>query len=215
MKEVKVKGSEAKSVSRKIAALYAIAFTILLFSYWAILVELSFDPALQLQVGLVGGFSFLIISTTLLYMTARYYLGGIQRSSRALADSEEKFRALADTALDAIISSDGEGKITFWNRAAERLLGYSPGEVIGRPITIIIPDSYKATVGKVIASALSGAGPEMMKLRESKVLRKDGTEVPVELSASVSRLQGGPFATAIIRDISQRKKAEEELKKYS
>jgi PAS domain-containing protein len=65
------------------------------------------------------------------------------RSEEALRDSEERFRAVAEPALDAIISADSHGTITYFNHGAERVFGYGSDEVIGRPLTILMPERFR------------------------------------------------------------------------
>ena len=67
----------------------------------------------------------------------------MHRVEHALSGSEEQFRHVVHTAPDGIVLADGEGKITSWNAAAERLFGYTEGEILGQPLTIIMPARYR------------------------------------------------------------------------
>ena len=134
----------------------------------------------------------------------------LRRSEATLRESEEKFRLLAHSTQDAIILIDHEGNISFWNDAAEKILGYSSQEAIGKNCrTLLVPprhhEVYERDFLKFIASGVSGV---FGKISEIKALRKDGTEFPVEISLSAVLLQGNRAAVAIVRDISQRKQSE-------
>lgn len=134
-----------------------------------------------------------------------------QRAKKELHESEERFRAIAETATDAIISADGEAKIVFWNGGAEKIFGYSGEEIIGEPITAIMPERYRRAAIKgyrrVVETGRSRMGGHPV---EVDGLRKDGTEFAVELSLARLDTEEGVFFTSIIRDVTERKRAEEE-----
>ncbi len=130
----------------------------------------------------------------------------------SLASSEERFRSLAETASDAIISADSEGNIFFWNRSAESMFGYSSAEAIGRPLTMIMPgrlcEHHKQGMERFVST---GKKHVIGRSVELTGLRKDGTEFPLELALSKWNTQQGLFFTGVIRDITERKWAEEEI----
>ncbi len=131
------------------------------------------------------------------------------RTFQSLEESEERFRSVAQTANDAILSADQEGKIVFWNQAAEKVFGYLPEEVLGKALTLNIPERlrerHRAGMNRVL---LTGESQLIGKTVEQVGLRKDGTEFPIELSLSSWKTGEGNFFTAIIRDITERKKTE-------
>ncbi len=135
-----------------------------------------------------------------------------KQALESLASSEERFRSLAETASDAIISADSDGKIFFWNRAAESMFGYSSSEAFGRPLTMIMPGRYCEDHEKGMGRFIS-TGMERVIGRsvEFAGLRKDGVEFPLELSLSRWNTRQGLFFTGLIRDITERKWAEEEI----
>jgi PAS domain S-box-containing protein len=103
---------------------------------------------------------------------------------QALAESEDRFRKMASTAQDAILMLDDLGGVVFWNEAATRILGYRAEEVMGRDMHLLLaPPAYrnKAMTG-MPAFATSGKGEVVNQTRHLSALRKDGTEIPVELS---------------------------------
>ncbi len=141
---------------------------------------------------------------------------GRARAEAALRASEERFRILAVTANDAILSADNRGTITYFNPGAERIFGFTAGEVNGRPLTILMPprfhDAHRAGLARYVAT---GEARVIGKTVELAGRRKDGTEFPLELSLA-SRHEGTETAfTAIIRDITARKEAEDTLRRYA
>ena len=136
------------------------------------------------------------------------------RAAEALHESEERLRAMAAGAQDAILMIDGDGLITFWNPAAERLFGYGRAEAQGRPVhALIVPSQYRDKhIEGVARFKACGEGPVLGQVLELPALRKDGTEFPVELSISALQLKGRWHAVGILRDISARKQAEAALR---
>ncbi|MCD6384669.1 PAS domain S-box protein [Candidatus Sumerlaeota bacterium] len=128
----------------------------------------------------------------------------------ALRESEEMFRSISDSAQDAIIMMDNEGNISYWNRAAEKIFGYTKEEVLGKELHILLaPQNYQEAYRRGFAKfRRTGEGTAVGKTRELKAVRKDGTEFPIELSVSGVKLKGKWYAIGILRDITERKKAE-------
>ncbi|MBM3301275.1 MAG: PAS domain S-box protein [Deltaproteobacteria bacterium] len=129
-----------------------------------------------------------------------------------LRDSEKRLRAVAQTAIDAIVSIDTQDRIIFWNKAAERMFGYSDQEALGKPVGTIIPDSHKQAHLNGVKRYLETGEPALIgRTMELPALRKDGTEFPIELSLATWKARGETFFTGIIRDITERKEAEKQL----
>ena len=130
--------------------------------------------------------------------------------------SEEKYSKLIETAQDAIIC-DENGKITIWNKSAEKIFGYSKKEIIGKPVSTIIPERYIEKHQKGVERFLeSGKTGIMDKIVEFSGMSKDGIEFPLEMSLSYLKTTDGHYAfTAIIRDITNQKKAKQQLIKKS
>ena len=127
----------------------------------------------------------------------------------ALRSSEQRFRAVAESAADAIVTADHRGAIAYWNAAAETMFGYAPSEVQEKPITAIFSDEF----GKAYleAATLPSATASSVE-QEYSVKRKDGTLVPIEPRLSAWETRDGKFVTTIIRDITERKRAEEQIR---
>ncbi|MCF8367353.1 MAG: PAS domain S-box protein [Bacteroidales bacterium] len=140
----------------------------------------------------------------------------ITSRKEALAEiklSEEKFQKISNAAKDAIVLIDNHGNVSFWNMAATDLFQYSKEEIFGKNFhNIIAPQKYHEAHGKGFEQFLiNGEGPAVGKILELEALRKDGVEIPVELSLSSINIHGKWNAVGIIRDISIRKKAEAEM----
>jgi two-component system sensor kinase FixL len=130
----------------------------------------------------------------------------------SLGESEQRFRSVAQSAVDAIISTDATDAIIFWNQAAERIFGYSENEILGKSVTIIIPEPYKESHRRGVENYLKTGKPALIgRTAELEGLRKNGEAFPLELSLSTWTTREGTFFTGIIRDISARKETETTL----
>jgi PAS domain S-box-containing protein len=138
------------------------------------------------------------------------------RVEESLRLTEERFRSVAQTAGDAIITIDTRGKIVFWNQAAEEIFGYSADEAMGRGLTFIMPERFREAHNKGLERIIStGESGIIGKTVERVGRRKDGAEFPVELSLATWKTQEGVFFTGIVRDVTRRKRAEEEIRHLS
>jgi PAS domain S-box-containing protein len=134
------------------------------------------------------------------------------RTLESLEHSEERFRSVVETAIDAIISVDSRGTIIFWNPQAELMFGYSATEMIGKPVAVIMPEQFRQAHQLGLSKAAARKKPKIAgNILELVGLRKDGNEFPLELSLANWKTKEGVFFTAIIRDISERKQAESAL----
>ncbi|MFZ3207453.1 MAG: PAS domain S-box protein, partial [Geobacteraceae bacterium] len=130
-----------------------------------------------------------------------------------LRENEEKLRAVTDTTEDAIIMTDNDRIITYWNPAAERMFGYSRDEVMGKDVGLIVLQRYREAFDMACRIFKeTGQGPLLCKSRERLVLAKGGREVPTEFSFFGVKLKGRWHAVSIIRDITERKSLEEQLR---
>jgi len=120
---------------------------------------------------------------------------------------------LIETAPDAIILADGRGTIMLWNKAAQHLFGYSEEEVMGQPLTCLMPARYRDAHLKGLERVRSSGHSRLAgKAVELHGLKKDGTEFPLELSLGTWQSGGSMFFSGIIRDITERKRSEEALR---
>ncbi len=135
-----------------------------------------------------------------------------QRESELRA-SEARFRAVAATASDAIVTADGAGRIAYWNAAAERIFGYAADEAVGRPLTLIMPAAYRGMHDGGFARVAAGGASRLAgQVLELEGERRSGEVFPVDMSLSVYHVDGAPYFTSIIRDASARRRAEAELR---
>ena len=135
------------------------------------------------------------------------------RMFESLEKSEERFRSVAQTASDAIITVDSTGSIVFWNLAAEAMFGYSPDEAMRKPLTLIMPERFHEAQKRGMKRVVSGGEAKVIgKTVEMAGLRKDRSEFPLELSIATWKTGEEIFFTGILRDITGRKRAEEALR---
>lgn len=137
-----------------------------------------------------------------------------KKAQEALRRSEQQFRALFEFSPDAIIASDREGRITEVNPRVESTFGYDRGELLGQSIDILVPERFRRTHParreEYAATALvrpMGAGLELYGRR------KDGSEFPVDIMLSPMETADGRVVISVIRDISDRKKAQEAIRR--
>ncbi|MEJ2499730.1 MAG: PAS domain S-box protein, partial [Campylobacterales bacterium] len=132
-----------------------------------------------------------------------------KESEEALRESEEKFRTMTASAQDAILMIDEDGKLSYWNDAAERMFGYSADEALGKNLhRLLAPERFhNAHREGFMQFQQTGEGAAVGKTLELAAVRKDGTEFPIELSMSAIRRKGKWGAIGIIRDITDRKEA--------
>ncbi len=137
----------------------------------------------------------------------------VSKVRMALRESETKFRSVMESAIDAIISADVSGDIRSWNSAATALFGFTEEEVIGQPIELIIPERFRKLHREGLHRVSSGGASRVIgKTVEVAAVRKNGSEFPVELSLATWFLDKERYYTGIIRDISERKQAEQKFR---
>lgn len=134
-----------------------------------------------------------------------------KQKEEELRESEEKLRAITDSASDGIVMVDHKARIVFWNPSAEKIFGYTADEILGKNFFhAVVPQKYKETFD---TQSFNGKFPDEMLGSgfEINITRKDHKEIPIEASFSSVRLRGHWNTIAIIRDISERKQAEQEI----
>ncbi|MDA8232447.1 MAG: ATP-binding protein [Magnetospirillum sp.] len=136
-----------------------------------------------------------------------------QEVEASLRSSEERFRTMAAVALDAVITIDEDGRITFWNHAAEKMFGYSAAEVAGDDLhRLILPAEVKPGFETGFqAFRNSGGGPVIGRTLTTIGMRRDGARFPVEVSISALPLKERWQAVGVVRDITQRQRRETDL----
>ncbi len=133
-------------------------------------------------------------------------------SPKELQTSETYLRAIFDATPDAMLISDEHGVITMVNQQTERLLGYPINELLGQSIEVLVPERFRAVHPAQRAQFAATAAPRPMGVgRTVKALRKDGSELDVEISLSPIQTAQGLFFASALRDITERKQAEATL----
>jgi diguanylate cyclase (GGDEF)-like protein/PAS domain S-box-containing protein len=138
------------------------------------------------------------------------------RAEEALRQSEARYRAVTQSANDAIITTDDTGNIVSWNRGAEKIFGYTEAEISGQSLDRLIPQRYREPHLAGMKRVQAGGEQHIIgKTVELEGLRKDMSEFSLELSLAQWETAEGQFYTAIIRDISERKRLQENLEYFA
>ncbi|MDP4029866.1 MAG: PAS domain S-box protein [Gallionella sp.] len=193
---------------------------------WHIITKIDRDEVLKPMWDMVYWVTLTAFAAAAAIMAALLLLWRQQQRTQRLAlralsaavteKSERRFRAIMQSANDAIISADSTGKVVGWNSSAERLFGYTEAEIIGQPITVLMPEHFRNLHSADLARVVAGKTPHIIgKTVELAGLRKDGSEFSLEFSLAQWQAAEGQFFTAIIRDITERKRVEESLRKLS
>ena len=136
----------------------------------------------------------------------------VKSQSEALRESETKFRSVTQSANDGIVSANSRGLIISWNRGAETIFGYKEEEVVGKPLTVLMPERYRELHQSGLERLRStGESRVIGRTLELHGVRKDGTEFPLDLSLASWKTEEGTFYSGIIRDITERKRVTEAL----
>ncbi len=124
--------------------------------------------------------------------------------------AEEKYRSMSQAAHDAIISAEENGRISSWNSGAERIFGYKAAEIIGRPLTLLMPEKARGHHEQAFEQSVrTGRSRLLGRTMELHGLHKTGTEFPVELTLGSWEHGGRRHFTAVVRDITDRKQSEQ------
>jgi PAS domain S-box-containing protein len=157
-----------------------------------------------------GAYRWFVFSTSYAHGEELVYVSGKDVTARRLAEeelraAEERFAAVTHSTSDGIVSADATGRIIFWNAAAERIFGHRAADVLGRPLTVLIPeryhDAYRAGIARYAAT---GKGRTVASTVEVEGVRANGTEFPMELSLGSWSHLGQPCLTWVIRDVTDR-----------
>lgn len=137
----------------------------------------------------------------------------LHRARERLRRSEARLSAILTGVLDAVVSVDEDQRIELFNRGAEKIFGYAADEVLGEPLTMLIPENFRASHNEHVRQFAEG--PENARLMgqrgEIRGRRKGGESFPAEASIARSAPGDHEIYTAVLRDISRRKEAEAEL----
>jgi two-component system sensor histidine kinase/response regulator len=137
----------------------------------------------------------------------------VDRRFSVLETSEERLRLIINTAMDAVVTMNAEGLITNWNSEAERMFGWSCQEALGKRLSeTILPRQYREDYERGLQCFLKTGNGMMLRQRtEITALNRDGREFPVEVATSPIKFGGHWIFSSFIRDITEHKRAQEEL----
>lgn len=145
-----------------------------------------------------------------------FWLKALRGYHRAVSDSETRFRAVSDTANDAVVSADSRGNIVYFNSAAERAFRHTRDEVLGKPLTLLMPERFHATHREGFARFLStGEARVIGETVELAGRRGDGSEFPLELSLAHWKVGDEAYFTGIMRDVTSSKEAERRIRELN
>jgi PAS domain S-box-containing protein len=137
-------------------------------------------------------------------------------AAAALHDSEERLRAILDTAVEGIITIDERGSIESMNPAAEKTFGWKASEIVGKNVNMLMPSPYKQQHDDYLANYLRTGHAKIIGIgREVVGQRKDGGVFPMDLAVSEVRLANRRLFAGFVRDITDRKRLEQEILEIS
>src|ERR1051325_10890945 len=145
-------------------------------------------------------------------MSSRPSRSSASEALRTLELNEARWQAVLATARDAIISVDRRGIVTLFNHAAEEIFGYLGAEVIGKNVKLLMPPPYSDEHDQYIETYRTTGVPKAIgRVREVEARRKNGEVFPIELSVSEARVGRQVIYSAIIRDVTERRRAQTQL----
>ncbi|MEX2137762.1 MAG: PAS domain S-box protein [Pirellulales bacterium] len=136
-----------------------------------------------------------------------------REAEELLRASEAKFRSVSESARDAIVAIDAQGRIVSWNAGAANVFGYSADEVLGQAVQVLMPERYREAHQQGLARARATGELRLLgKAVELIGLRKDGSEFPLEVCLGSWQSEGERYFSGVIRDITERKQTEEAIR---
>ncbi len=168
------------------------------------------ETAVPIVLGAAIVSTFIAVAASLL----SFELTRQQKLERALDEAHDRYHRTVDSVMDAILAVDENQRITLFNPAAARMFGYGADEILGKPLSLLIParhtQAHHMHVQKFMHSGADSRtmGPQL----EISGLRADGTEFPLESTISHTVIDGRPQLTAVLRDVTERRRAENALR---
>lgn len=186
-----------------------------------VLVSLSLSPIIDEQGGVIGIAKIARDITGSIEMERSLSASSAQvrmltereAQARAQAMAERRFRELIEHAPDGILQVDRQGAILIANRTAESMFGYAEEELVGVNVDRLVPERHRAShAGRRESFSKAGVTRPMGQGLDLYARRKDGSEFPVEISLSPVKIDGDVHVTAVVRDVSERKRTEEQVR---
>ena len=193
-------------LAKILLAVFLGQFAVVLFLDW-----------LDLSWGLGSGLLATLLLTLLIVVPL--YLGmfrplAAQAARASTSAGEAKYRGLLEAAPDGVVVIDRKGRMVLVNAQAEKMFGYSREEMLGQPIELLVPQRFHGTHVAHHATYFSDPGTRSMGTGQDLLgRRKDGSEFPVDISLSPFQAEEGLLVTSIVRDITERRRVEEELQR--
>ncbi|HYG85155.1 MAG TPA: response regulator [Azospirillum sp.] len=157
-----------------------------------------------------SAFIVLIVLFTIMLVRS---LGLLRRQGVALEEGNARLKAILETAVEGILTARADGVIESANSAAHRIFGFAPGELVGRNVTDLIPEEKReATLAHILALAGPQRRPAAGFNREVMAQRRSGETFPLDISIAEVWTEGSPLFAAIVRDLTDRKRAEKDLR---
>jgi PAS domain S-box-containing protein len=212
-------GAGLRRQARSVVAVYAVAASAWIATSDGLSALIARDASDLAQLGMLKGFAFVAATAAILHLLLRRTVTTVESSLAAAAHEKEQRRradAIVACTNDAILSISSDGLITSWNPAASRMFGYAASEVLGSPIARLIPEDRREKELSLASRVQSGHTVEAL---ETLRLRRDGTTLPVSITFSPLRGEGGPSGaplggvSEIVRDITERRRAEANLER--
>lgn len=185
------------------AAICGMHYTAMLGAVFIPYPECRYDPNQSFATIAIG---IALITGTILALSLYAGLYRKRLMERRLTDSEERFRSIMDSALDAIIGMDDKGIVTDWNRQSEILFGWSAHEIIGRDVIhVMVPERLKYIYEGKFSDVLKS---RINQRTEVVALNKNNEEIAVESTITTYRLDGRVYYTAFVRDLTERRQSQ-------
>lgn len=160
------------------------------------------------------GLSVMSLTTIAMLLTLLAWTAtGISRAAQAIKESRDQLEAVVDHVVDGIITIDENGDIQSFNAAAEKLFGYRSNEVNGQNVKMLMPEPYHGQHDDYLRNYLTTGQAKIIGIgREVVGRRKDGSTFPMDLAVSTFHIGSRRFFTGIVRDITERKQLEDQLR---
>jgi PAS domain S-box-containing protein len=140
---------------------------------------------------------------------------GLESATQSLHEAQTRMQAITEAVVDGLITIDPGGAVTSFNSAAERIFGYARAEIVGQNVRVLMPEPYHAEHDGYLSRFLTtGEARVIGSGREVVGLRKDGSVFPMDLAVSETESGGERVFIGIVRDITERKRVEEERRKF-
>ena len=161
-----------------------------------------------------------LLVNRLLSIAGLWLIAGViyysRRERRRREESEENFRTtVMNTVPDGLITIDGQGVVRTLNVSGAKIFGYTPEEVVGRHVKMLLPDTMHAEYDEFLKSFHAVDGDKKVGgTREMLGRRKDGTVFPIDVGMNATQFCSGQILVGLVRDVSRRKRAEESVQRY-